>query len=120
MIVGAVLKIIGYAICITGNRSTQNTAPLAVSQILLGASALTALGSRVGAMASVPHEDMASLIAAYFFHRPINFTQSFFGCIRQFFAHKVQHPPRPNGRGNSIPSGSPKISPQKISSNEGS
>ena len=66
MIVGAVLKIIGYAICITGNRSTQNTAPLAVSQILLGASALTALGSRVGAMASVPHEDMASLIAAYF------------------------------------------------------
>ncbi|KAJ5264756.1 major facilitator superfamily domain-containing protein [Penicillium rubens] len=66
MIVGAVLKTIGYAICITGKRSTQNTAPLAVSQILLGASALTALGSRVGAMASVPHEDMASLIAAYF------------------------------------------------------
>ncbi|KAE8389280.1 major facilitator superfamily domain-containing protein [Aspergillus alliaceus] len=67
MILGAVLKIIGYAICLTsGIQSTRNTAALALSQILLGASALTALGSRVGAMASVPHEDMASLIAAYF------------------------------------------------------
>ncbi|KAE8373865.1 major facilitator superfamily domain-containing protein [Aspergillus bertholletiae] len=67
MIIGAVLKVVGYAICLTGDqRSTQNTAALTISQILLGTSALTALGSRIGAMASVPHEDMASIIAAYF------------------------------------------------------
>lgn len=67
MVIGAVLKVVGYAACFTsGNRSTQNTAALAISQILLGTSALTALGSRVGAMASVPHEEMASIIAAYF------------------------------------------------------
>lgn len=67
MIVGAVLKIVGYAICFASHtRSTQNTAALAISQILLGVSALTALGSRVGAMASVPHKDMASILAAYF------------------------------------------------------
>ncbi|KAE8343386.1 hypothetical protein BDV24DRAFT_129168 [Aspergillus arachidicola] len=67
MIIGAVLKVVGYATCFTSNqRSTQSTAALAISQILLGTSALTALGSRIGAMASVPHEDMASIIAAYF------------------------------------------------------
>lgn len=67
MIVGAVLKIVGYAICFDSHtRSTQNTATLAISQILLGVSAFTALGSRVGAMASVPHQDMASILAAYF------------------------------------------------------
>lgn len=67
MVVGAVLKVVGYAICFDShNRSTQNTAALAVSQVLLGVSAFTAVGSRLGAMASVPHEDMASIIAAYF------------------------------------------------------
>lgn len=67
MIVGAILKIVGYAICFDSHtRSTQNTATLAISQILLGVSAFTALGSRVGAMASVPHQDMASILAAYF------------------------------------------------------
>ncbi|KAB8264271.1 major facilitator superfamily domain-containing protein [Aspergillus pseudonomiae] len=67
MIIGAVLKVVGYAACLTSDqRSTQSTAALAISQVLLGTSALTALGSRIGAMASVPHEDMASIIAAYF------------------------------------------------------
>ena len=67
MIFGAVLKIVGYAVFFDGNmRSTKSTAALAIGQILQGASALTAVGSRVGAMASVPHEDMASIIAAYF------------------------------------------------------
>ena len=67
MVFGAVLKVVGYAVFFDGNmRSTKSTAVLAIGQILQGASALTALGSRVGAMASVPHEDMASIIAAYF------------------------------------------------------
>ncbi|KAE8361478.1 major facilitator superfamily domain-containing protein [Aspergillus caelatus] len=67
MIVGAVLKVVGYAMCLTSDqRSTQSTTALAISQVLLGTSALTALGSRIGAMASVPHEDMASIIGAYF------------------------------------------------------
>ncbi|OGM49769.1 siderophore iron transporter [Aspergillus bombycis] len=67
MIVGAVLKVVGYTACLTSHqRSTQSTAALAISQVLLGTSALTALGSRIGAMASVPHDDMASIIAAYF------------------------------------------------------
>lgn len=67
MVIGAVLKIVGYAVFFDShNRSTKNTAALAIGQILQGTSALTALGSRVGAMASVPHEDMATIIAAYF------------------------------------------------------
>lgn len=67
MVVGVVVKIVGYAMCFEShNRFTKDTAVLAISEILIGVSAFTAMGSRVGAMASVPHEDMASIIAAYF------------------------------------------------------
>lgn len=67
MVFGAVLKIVGYAVFFDShNRSTKSTAALAIGQILQGTSALTALGSRVVAMASAPHEDMATVIAAYF------------------------------------------------------
>lgn len=67
MVFGAVAKIVGYAAFFdSDNRSTKNTAALAIGQILQGLSALTALGSRVCAMASVPHEDMATVVAAYF------------------------------------------------------
>lgn len=64
MVVGAVLKLIGYAILMTSdNRSTESTGALVVSQILLGTGALTVIGARVGSQASVPHEDMATVIA---------------------------------------------------------
>ncbi|KAK3192702.1 hypothetical protein K4F52_001056 [Lecanicillium sp. MT-2017a] len=67
MVIGAVCQVVGYAMCLTGKgQTTQSTVILALSQILMGMSALTALGSRVGAMASVTHKDMASIIAAYF------------------------------------------------------
>ena len=67
MVAGVVVKIVGYAMCFEShNNFTKNTAVLAVSQIFIGVSAFTAMGSRVGTMASVPHEDMASIIAAYF------------------------------------------------------
>ncbi|CAG8109384.1 unnamed protein product [Penicillium salamii] len=64
MVTGAVLKLIGYAILITGsNRSTEKTGALVASQILLGTGALTVIGARVGSQASVPHEDMATVIS---------------------------------------------------------
>lgn len=67
MVVGVVVKIVGYAMCFEShNQFTKSTAVLAVSQVFIGVSAFTAMGSRIGAMASVPHEDMASIIAAYF------------------------------------------------------
>lgn len=64
MVLGAVLRLIGY--CITmlpGVRSTQNTAALVMSQLLLGCGAFTVIGARVGSQASVPHEDLSSAIA---------------------------------------------------------
>lgn len=64
MVIGAVLKLIGYAIQLTRqSRSTQSTAALAISQILLGTGALTVIGARVGSQASVPHSDLATVIA---------------------------------------------------------
>lgn len=65
MVIGAVLKLIGYSIVMTShNRSTGNTGALVVSQILLGTGALTVIGARVGSQASVPHEDMATVISS--------------------------------------------------------
>lgn len=64
MVTGAVLKLIGNIILMTdGNRSTQSTAALVVSQLLLGTGSLTVIGARVGSQASVPHEDLATVIA---------------------------------------------------------
>lgn len=67
MVVGSIIKVIGYSACLTThNRSTTSTGTLAIAQILMGISAFTDVGSRVGAQASVPHEDMASVLASYF------------------------------------------------------
>ncbi|KAF2177083.1 hypothetical protein K469DRAFT_742693 [Zopfia rhizophila CBS 207.26] len=68
MVLGAVLKLIDNAILITGSqRSTQTAAALAaalaISQILLGFGAFTVIGARVGSQASVPHEDLSTVIA---------------------------------------------------------
>lgn len=64
MVTGAVLKLIGYAILMADHsRSTMKTSALVASQILLGTGALTVIGARVGSQASVPHEDMATVIS---------------------------------------------------------
>lgn len=64
MVAGAVIKLVGYAILMTtDNRSTTSTPPLAISQVFLGLGAFTVIGARVGSQASVPHEDLASVIA---------------------------------------------------------
>lgn len=64
MVFGGVVKLIGYAISMDSNmRSTQSTAALAISQILLGVGSLSVFGARLGAQASVPHKDLASAIA---------------------------------------------------------
>jgi MFS family permease len=64
MVMGTVLKLIGNCILLTsGTRSTQNTTAIAFSQVLLGFGAFQVIGARVGSQASVPHEDLSSVIA---------------------------------------------------------
>lgn len=64
MVLGASLRLIGYCIQMTGDmRSTQSTAALVMSQLLLGCGAFAVIGARVGSQASVPHEDLSSVIA---------------------------------------------------------
>ena len=64
MVFGGVIKLIGYSISMGSNmRSTQSTAALAMSQILLGIGSASVFGARLGAQASVPHKDLASAIA---------------------------------------------------------
>ena len=63
MVVGACLKLIGYSIQMDGQRSTRSTPALVMSQLLSGMSSFTVVGARVGSQASVPHEDLAAIIA---------------------------------------------------------
>lgn len=63
MIVGATLKLVGYAIQMDGIRSTRSIATQVISQFLSGCSSLTVVGARVGSQASVPHDDLAAIIA---------------------------------------------------------
>lgn len=64
MVAGAVIKFVGYAILLSNDaRSTQSTVALSFSQVFLGMGAFTVIGARVGSQASVPHEDLASVIA---------------------------------------------------------
>lgn len=64
MVVGAACKILGYGILIqpTG-RMTEDTARLVAAQLIFCLSSLNVVGARVGVQASVPHEDIASLIS---------------------------------------------------------
>ncbi|KAG9258795.1 major facilitator superfamily domain-containing protein [Emericellopsis atlantica] len=64
MIFGAVARIIGYGILVqpSGNM-TQDTARLVVAQLIYCLSSFNVVGARVGTQASVPHEDMASIIS---------------------------------------------------------
>lgn len=64
MVLGTVLKLIGNVILLThGTQSTQNTTALAFSQVLLGCGTFQVIGARVGSQASVPHEDLSSVIS---------------------------------------------------------
>lgn len=64
MVIGAVFKVIGYGVTVTANtRSTTSTARLSVSQVLLGMGAWTVIGARVGSQASVPHQDLSTVIS---------------------------------------------------------
>jgi MFS family permease len=64
MVFGAAAKIVGYAILVQGNGNmTQDTARLVASQLIFCLSSLNVVGARVGVQASVPHEDVASIIS---------------------------------------------------------
>ncbi|RMZ77074.1 hypothetical protein DV738_g4605, partial [Chaetothyriales sp. CBS 135597] len=64
MIFGAAAKIIGYGILIKPNgKMTQDTATLVAAQLIFCLSSLNVVGARVGVQASVPHDDIASLIS---------------------------------------------------------
>ncbi|KAF5121157.1 Siderophore iron transporter 3 [Metarhizium anisopliae] len=64
MVIGAAAKILGYGILIqpSGNM-TQDTARLVAAQLIFCLASLNNVGARVGVQASVPHEDVASIIS---------------------------------------------------------
>jgi MFS family permease len=64
MLFGAAARIIGYGLLIEPNgRMTQGTARLILAQLVFCLGSFNVVGVRVGTQASVPHEDMASIIA---------------------------------------------------------
>ncbi|OAA69690.1 Major facilitator superfamily domain, general substrate transporter [Cordyceps fumosorosea ARSEF 2679] len=65
MVFGAAAKIAGYGLLIDGGSGsmTQDTARLVAAQLVYCLSSFNVVGARVGSQASVPHEDMASMIS---------------------------------------------------------
>jgi hypothetical protein len=64
MLFGAAAKIVGYAILVQADgHMTQDTGRLVASQLIFCLSSLNVVGARVGVQASVPHEDVASVIS---------------------------------------------------------
>ncbi|KAF5672723.1 major facilitator superfamily transporter [Fusarium denticulatum] len=64
MIFGAAARILGYGLLISPNgMMTQDTARLVAAQLIFCLSSLNVVGARVGVQASVPHDDVASLIS---------------------------------------------------------
>lgn len=64
MVFGAVARIIGYALLVDPNGTmTQGTGRLVAGQLIYCLGSFNVVGVRVGSQASVPHEDMASLIS---------------------------------------------------------
>lgn len=64
MVFGAAAKILGYGILIQPSGiMTQDTARLVAAQLIFCLSSLNVVGVRVGVQASVPHDDVASLIS---------------------------------------------------------
>ncbi|KAF2760072.1 putative siderophore-dependent iron transporter [Pseudovirgaria hyperparasitica] len=67
MLIGAVLRLIGNGIVLTGNgRATQSLAALAVSQVLVGFRGFMTIGAKVGSQGSVAHTDLASAVSLLF------------------------------------------------------
>ncbi|KAM0193126.1 hypothetical protein ACHAPI_007856 [Fusarium lateritium] len=64
MIFGAATKILGYGLLVNPDGvMTQDTARLVAAQLIFCLSSLNVVGARVGVQASVPHDDVASLIS---------------------------------------------------------
>lgn len=64
MVFGAVARLIGYGVLVQSNGNmVQDTARLVVAQLIFCLGSFNIVGARVGSQASVPHEDMASIIA---------------------------------------------------------
>lgn len=65
MMFGAVGKLVAYGLFVDAgsNTMTQSTARLTVAQLLFCLGSFSVVGARVGSQASVPHEDMATVIS---------------------------------------------------------
>ncbi|KID93553.1 Major facilitator superfamily domain, general substrate transporter, partial [Metarhizium majus ARSEF 297] len=64
MVVGAAAKILGYGILIQpSGKMTQDTVRLVAGQLIFCLASLNVVGARVGVQASVPHEDVATIIS---------------------------------------------------------
>ncbi|KAH6892507.1 major facilitator superfamily domain-containing protein [Thelonectria olida] len=64
MVFGAAARLIGYGLLLKSNGSmVQDTARLVVAQLVFCLGSFNIVGVRVGSQASVPHEDMASIIS---------------------------------------------------------
>ncbi|KAK6225845.1 hypothetical protein QIS74_01892 [Colletotrichum tabaci] len=64
MIFGAVARLIAYGLLVQPDgRMIQDTARLVIAQLTFCLGSFNVVGARVGSQASVPHEDMASIIA---------------------------------------------------------
>ncbi|KAH6838394.1 major facilitator superfamily domain-containing protein [Chaetomium sp. MPI-CAGE-AT-0009] len=64
MVFGALARLISYGILVQANGNmVQDTARLIVAQLVFCLGSFNVVGARVGSQASVPHEDMASIIA---------------------------------------------------------
>lgn len=64
MVFGAVARMTGYGLLLDSNGNmTQDTARLVVAQLVFCLGSFNVVGARVGSQASVPHEDMASMIS---------------------------------------------------------
>ncbi|RVX70626.1 hypothetical protein B0A52_05278 [Exophiala mesophila] len=64
MLFGAAIRLVSYGLLVLPNGSMiQDTARLVVSQLIFCLGGFNVVGARVGSQASVPHEDMATIIA---------------------------------------------------------
>jgi hypothetical protein len=64
MVFGAATRMCGYGLLVQGNGDmTRSTARLIVAQLVFCLGSFNVVGARVGSQASVPHEDMATIIS---------------------------------------------------------
>lgn len=64
MVFGAAARLLGYGLLVRGDgKMIQGTARLVAAQLIFCLGSFNVVGVRVGSQASVPHEDMASIIS---------------------------------------------------------